>query len=210
MATKLFAAVDDEGMPLICTPGNQLDMRLLQSTLAVAILLTPTGTPLYTDKGYDSAANRHTCVSYGYRERIWCRTVVFFGDASYGPSMRGHHAIPKKGILRELCHRGLTILLDECKTSKKCPCGHDELKTTANRLRAHKGDGAVCPFRTRLDAWSCDRDALASLNMVSCALCALGGRTCTGAPLPGHVQTLRVRKTSFFVWTILTKQTVRK
>ena len=59
-------------------------------------------------------------------------TVVFFGDASYGPSMRGHNAIPKKGILRELCHRGLTFLLDEHKTSKMC--GHDELKTTS---RAH-------------------------------------------------------------------------
>ena len=77
------------------------------------------------------------------------------------------------------------------------------------RLRAHKSDGAVCPLLTRLDARSCDRDAFASLNMVSCALCALGGgRTCAGAPLPGPVQTLRVRKTSFFVWTIITKQTV--
>ena len=111
------------------------------------------------------------------RQRKETPTVVFFGDASYGPSMRGHNAIPKKGILRELCHRGLTILLDEYKTSKMCPCGQDELKTTGNRLRAHKSDGAVCPLLTRLDAWSCDRDALASLNMVSCALCALGGRT---------------------------------
>ena len=111
------------------------------------------------------------------RQRRETPTVVFFGDASYGPSMRGHNAIPKKGILRELCHRGLTILLDEYKTSKMCPCGHDELKTTGNRLRAHKSDGAVCPLLTRLDARFCDRDALASLNMVSCALCALGGLT---------------------------------
>ena len=61
---------------------------------------------------------------------------------------------------------GLTFLLDEYKTSKMCPCGHDELKTTGYRFRAHKSDGAAC-----------DRDALASLNMVSCALCALAGRT---------------------------------
>ena len=65
-------------------------------------------------------------------------TVVFFGDASFGPTMRGHNAIPKKGILRELCHRGLTVLLDEFRTSKMCPGGHDELKTTDDRLRAHK------------------------------------------------------------------------
>ena len=103
-------------------------------------------------------------------------TVLFFGDASYGPSMRGHNAIPKKGLLRELCHRGLTFLLDEYKTSKMCPCGHDELKTTSGRFRAHKSDGAVCPLLSQLGT-TCDRDALASLNMVSCALCALGGRS---------------------------------
>ena len=45
MATKLSAAVDDEGVPysLLCTPGNQSDMRLLQPTLAAAIVPTPTG-----------------------------------------------------------------------------------------------------------------------------------------------------------------------
>ena len=64
------------------------------------------------------------------RQRREAPTVVFFGDASYGPSMQGHNAIPKKGLLRELCHRGLTFLLDEYKTPKMCPCGHDELKTT--------------------------------------------------------------------------------
>ena len=110
------------------------------------------------------------------RRRRETPTVVFFGDSSHGPTRRGHNAIPKKGILRALCHRGLTILLDEFKTSKMCPCGHDELKTTSNRFRAHKSDGATCSLLTRLGAESCDRDALASLNMVSCALCALGGR----------------------------------
>ena len=83
------------------------------------------------------------------RQRREAPTVVFFGDASYGPSMRGHNAIPKKGLLRELCHRGLTFLLDEYKTSKMCPCGHDELKTTGYRFRAHKSDGAaLCDRRS--------------------------------------------------------------
>ena len=98
-------------------------------------------------------------------------TVVFFGDATYGPTMRGHNAIPKKGILRELCHRGLTFLLDEYRTSKMCPCGqHDELKTMAedNSVRlTQKSDGATCSLLTRLGDKSCDHDALASLNMVS-------------------------------------------
>ena len=75
MATKLSAAVDDQGVPysLLCTPGNQSDMRLLQPTLAAAIVPTPTGTPLYTDKGYDSTANQHMCTAYGYRDRIFRR-----------------------------------------------------------------------------------------------------------------------------------------
>jgi hypothetical protein len=52
MATKLSAAVDDEGVPysLLCTPGNQSDMRLLQPTLAAAIVPTPTETPLYGER----------------------------------------------------------------------------------------------------------------------------------------------------------------
>ena len=109
------------------------------------------------------------------RQRKEERTVVFFGDASFGPTMRGHNAIPKKGILRELCHQGVTVLLDEYRTSKMCPCGYDELKTTTGRLRAHKSDGATCSLLSRLNNSMCDRDALASLNMVQCAMCALGG-----------------------------------
>ena len=103
-------------------------------------------------------------------------TVVFFGDGTFGPTMRGHNAIPKKGILRELCHRGVTILLDEFYTSAMCPCGQDKLKTTGGRLRAHKSDGSTCSLLSRLAQQQCDRDALASLNMLSCALCALEGR----------------------------------
>ena len=108
------------------------------------------------------------------------RSVVFFGDASFGPTMRGHNAIPKKGILRELCHRGLTFLLDEHRTSLCCPCGQDELKTTTGRNRAHKSDDSTCPFLEKLGAD--DRDKLASLNMLQCAICAI-----KGADRPQHL-----------------------
>ena len=64
MATKPSAAVDDEGMPYslyvvhACKPLGH--MRLLQPTLAAATVCIPRGTPLYANKGYDSAANcRH-------------------------------------------------------------------------------------------------------------------------------------------------------
>ena len=94
--------------------------------------------------------------------------MVFFGDGTFGPTMRGHNAIPKKGILKELCHRGLTILLDEYKTSKMCCCGQDELKTIHGRYRCHKTDGVACSLLQQLN---CDRDALASLNKHD-ALCS--------------------------------------
>ena len=75
MATKLSAAVDDQGVPyaLICTPANCSDMRLLEPTLAASMIRSPPGTPLYTDKGYDSASNRRVCAAYAYRDRIFRR-----------------------------------------------------------------------------------------------------------------------------------------
>ena len=101
------------------------------------------------------------------------KNVVFFGDGSFGPSTRGHNSIPKKPILKELSNRGPTILLDEYNTSKMCCCGLDELKTLNGRDRCHKTDDTVCSLLRRLN--TCDRDALASLNMMHCALQALKG-----------------------------------
>ena len=100
-------------------------------------------------------------------------SIVFFGNGTFGPSMRGHNSIPKKRILHELSHRGLTFLLDEHRTSMQCPCGMDELTTTAGRNRAHKSDGTCCSLLQSIG--NCDRDALASLNMIQCALCAICG-----------------------------------
>ena len=115
------------------------------------------------------------CIEAQRRERTGTKTVVFFGDASFGPTRRGFNSIPKKKILKELCHRGVTVLLDEFRTSKMCPCGQDELQTTTGRLRAHKSDGSVCSMVQSLPMQSRDRDALAALNMIRCASCALCG-----------------------------------
>ena len=113
-------------------------------------------------------------------ERRSTRSVVFFGDATFGPTMRGHNSIPKKTILAELCHRGPTFLLDEYRTSLCCPCGKDELKTTTGRNRAHKSDGSTCHFLAKHS--DRDRDQLASLNMIQCAL-----RAIEGAERPAHL-----------------------
>ena len=105
-------------------------------------------------------------------------TIVFFGDGGFGPTTRGHNAIPKKKILKELCHRGLTLLLDEFKTSKMCPCGQDELKTTTQRFRGHKTDGSECHFLKLGN----DRDTLATMCLIDCSLCA-----CAGKKRPAHL-----------------------
>ena len=78
MATKVSAAIDDDGVPfsLMCVPANTSDMRLLQPALDAAMVPTPNDTPLYADKGYDSNANRRTCISYGLRDRIFKRKTT--------------------------------------------------------------------------------------------------------------------------------------
>ena len=55
------------------------------------------------------------------------KTVVFFGDGTFAPGGYGHEPVPKKELLRLLCSRGLTVLLQESKTSQQCPCGKSEL-----------------------------------------------------------------------------------
>ena len=61
-------------------------------------------------------------------------TVVFFGDGTFKPGGFGHAPIPKKNILKLLCTRGQTVLLDEFRTSKTCPCGNAELDTSSNNF----------------------------------------------------------------------------
>ena len=125
----------------------------------------------------EAEKQRQNAEAHLHEKRVFrharANSVVFFGNATFGPSTRGHNSIPKKRILHELSHRGLTFLLDEYKTSMQCPCGMDELTTTAGRNRAHKSDGTCCSLLQ--DLGNCDRDALASLNMIQCAICAIRG-----------------------------------
>ena len=77
-ATKLSVLVDDLGVPLslLFTPANCSDARLMDPTLEAAILKPPGGTPLYADKGYDSAHNRTVCHRHGLADRIFRRRTV--------------------------------------------------------------------------------------------------------------------------------------
>ena len=79
--------------------------------------------------------------------------------------MRGNPSIPKKKLLKYMAVRGLTILIDEYKTSKMCPCGKSELITqkqeaSGKRVRVHKTDGGVCAVLKRVD----DRDETATVQ----------------------------------------------
>ena len=130
------------------------------------------------------------------KERGKAKTVVFFGDGTFSAGGRGHASTPKKKILTLLCTRGSTVLLDEYRTSKICPCGlrlDDDRQTTKAhnaskgriRLRCHKTTGSTesSPVFTScsvLDALyerglPADRDILAVINMLKCGLSALQG-----------------------------------
>jgi hypothetical protein len=72
--------------------------------------------------------------------------VVFFGDGSFSSSMRGSASIPKKEFLRLLVVRGPTVLLDEFRTSKMCPCSGAGY---ASRHQQFPGMSAPMPHSNR-------------------------------------------------------------
>ena len=105
--------------------------------------------------------------------------VVFFGDGQFPAGMRRHVSLPKKSIIRQIAARGVCVLLDEFRTTKMCPCGTHELKTTHGRTRAGQSRGRQCELLERLAKKGpdyADRDGLAALNMVQCAVAALRDR----------------------------------
>ena len=104
------------------------------------------------------------------------KRVVFFGDGTFACTRRGSPSIPKKKLLKHMAVRGLTFLLDECNTSKCCPCGQGELVDSSSshteareRVRVHKIGGGTCGVLHRCR----DRDALATLNMLQAAVAAV-------------------------------------
>ena len=106
------------------------------------------------------------------------RRAVFFGDGRFSSSMRGNPSMPKKKLLKYLAVRGLTLLLDEYRTSKCCPCGGDALKDLTQafdggkRVRVHQTGGGVCDVLRCVD----DRDELATINMLLAAQAAVQHR----------------------------------
>ena len=77
-ATKLSVIVDDIGVPfsLHTAAGNVSDQRLFEPLLKTQLSPLPTSIEIFADKGYDSAANRTTARSYGFRDRIFKRRTI--------------------------------------------------------------------------------------------------------------------------------------
>ena len=125
----------------------------------------------------DMQEDRQTLATRLYEAR--CRAkkkhVVFFGDGDFNSSIKKHNSLAKKRLLKVMATRGLVFLLDEYRTSKMCPCGHDELitrdDTSSTRLRRHKTGDTACPLPHQIG----DRDELACVNMLHCALKAIHG-----------------------------------
>lgn len=116
------------------------------------------------------------------------KTIVFFGDGLFSCTMRGNPSIPKKHILRVLSLRGLTCLLCERNTSKRCPCGKSDLMDCPNaqvrggaRVRVHGTDGGLCTFLAHCN----DRDEVAA-----CGNMQLAAHSCIrkGRSWPQHLR----------------------
>ena len=76
------------------------------------------------------------------RECISPLRAIFFGDGTFS-HIRGNAPMPKKKILHALAVRGNTVLIDEYKTSKQCPCGASLIddpsanQNETSRVRVH-------------------------------------------------------------------------
>ena len=145
-------------------------------------------------------------------------SVVFFGDGTFKPGGFGYASVPKKNILKLLCNRGCTVLLDEHRTSRACPCGKADLDTYKNnkgppmcvpvvettertscRIRCHKtfltGDASAtslqCDVLNMLEEQGIpsDRDVIAVMNMLQC-----GHNAIRGKPRPVHLCRIRPRE----------------
>jgi len=130
--------------------------------------------PLMTPEEHDELSDRLRDLRrekrQGHHRR---RCIVFFGDGQYG-HLRGHAAVPKKSLLKQLGIRTPTLLIDESYTSKMCPCGRELTNaSSAHRVRVHKDGGGDC---AALQCGICDRDELATLNIAHAALTCVAGQ----------------------------------
>ena len=111
------------------------------------------------------------------------KKICFFGDGSF-TAKRGNASVPRKDLIRALSQRGLTFMLDEFRTSARCPgCGnimkdsnteHRIRQCTSNDDSSNAWSSDGCVFRLKNgEAYSGNRDEIATINMMLCATAAL-------------------------------------
>ena len=119
-------------------------------------------------------------------ERKGLKTLILFGNGSF-KAKKGHASCPRKVLVRSLASRSLVGMLDEYRTSKRCPggCGGDMEDTSDNRIRQCATDLCESPCRLSSeddDNFRCDRDRSATINF-----CRIGYESLLFHKWPEHL-----------------------
>ena len=107
----------------------------------------------------------------------------------------GYAPVPRKTLIRFLAITGVTVVLDEFRTSKCCPGCGSEMSDVKSKHRVRRctnvmngGESTDCKlFSKEEGVFEADRDQIATINMCRCAYDALilGSRPdymCRGKP----------------------------
>ena len=122
------------------------------------------------------------------------KNLVLFGNGSF-KAKKGHASCPRKVLVRSLASRVLVGILDEYRTSKRCPggCGGDMEDIEENRMRRCTTDlcGSSCILSSDSgnenddgdeENFSCDRDRSATINF-----CRIGYESLVNCTWPSHL-----------------------
>lgn len=117
------------------------------------------------------------------------KNIVLFGNGNFR-AMKGYASAPRKKLVRAICSRVNVEMLDEFRTSKRCPgvCGGDMVYVPGGqRVRQCTtvlvGADNPCSLSEDRVAFRCDRDASATLNFCLAGFCGLIRKS-----WPAHLQ----------------------
>ena len=116
------------------------------------------------------------------------KNVILFGNGSF-KAKKGHASCPRKVLVRSLASRVLVGILDEYRTSKRCPggCGSEMEDIEENRMRRCTTDlsDSSCCLSSDSDEdnnFCCDRDRSATINF-----CRIGYESLINRKWPEHL-----------------------
>ena len=105
-----------------------------------------------------------------------CKPIVFFGDGNW-KQCKGSPPVPRKPLIKRLAARTITVMMDEYRTSKMCPChgcnaqliNQNSLGTCRVRVCTRlnsSGDGTSGCIVNRVGG--IDRDVAGGLSILVC------------------------------------------